>query len=119
MLAQLMTPTVIRTLTVPCKNGMHMRVAAQIVDCLRPFRSRVWLSTTHLSADARSILSLLHLGARHGATLTLTALGPDAEPAATAVTDLFREHPRVCTASAPSIPLLPPAPPSPPTRPSP
>ena len=89
-------PTVRRSVTVPCEHGVHLRVAAKIVERARPFQSRVWLSGPAVTADAKSILGLLNLGAVKGTTLVITAHGPDAETAAHAIAEFFTDHADPC-----------------------
>ena len=70
--------------------GLHARPAALIARCAAKFESAVSLTPPDGSpADAKSILSLLMLGAPCGSVLTLQAEGCDAEEAAAAVAGLF------------------------------
>ena len=92
--------TVSRTLSVSCIHGVHLRVAAQIVSLAREFQSAVSLSFGSTSADAKSILGLLRLGATQGSLLTMTARGPDAQQAADAIERLFGTTRTLCGSGA-------------------
>ncbi|MBE6368100.1 MAG: HPr family phosphocarrier protein [Lentisphaerae bacterium] len=70
--------------------GLHARPAALVAQCAGKFEAAVNLITAGGStADAKSILSLLMLGAPCGSVLTLQTDGCDAEEAAAAVAGLF------------------------------
>jgi phosphocarrier protein HPr len=71
--------------------GLHARAAAQLVRLAGSFQSRIVLRRvgTELSADARSILSLLTLSASIGSHLDIKVEGEDAEAALAAVSELF------------------------------
>ena len=70
-----------RTVTVEDRLGLHMRVAQQIVKAAQRFSSTLTIRRGAVLADARSILSVLVLGAVQGVTLDLHASGIDAEQA--------------------------------------
>ena len=70
-----------RTVTVENRLGLHMRVAQQIVQTTQRFHSTLTIRRGTILADARSILSVLMLGAVQGAVLDLNASGADAEAA--------------------------------------
>ena len=64
--------------------GLHARAAAQLVQLSTKFRSAIVLiraDDTKLEADARSILSILLLAARHGSRLQVRADGSDEDEA--------------------------------------
>lgn len=69
--------------------GLHARPAGEIVKTCRSFASRVRLVCGAKEADARSMLSLLSLGVKTGATVTVRAEGADEAVAATAVGQLL------------------------------
>ena len=91
--------TITQTLAVPCANGIHLRVAAQIVTAAKRFESTMWLTHADRSARARSILGLLELGATQGAPVLIGARGPDARQAVEAMVELFTSH--VCGSDRP------------------
>ena len=71
--------------------GLHARAAAQVVRLAGRFDSRIVLRRVEceVSADARSILSLLTLSASTGSRLDIKVEGEDAEAALAAVSELF------------------------------
>jgi phosphotransferase system HPr (HPr) family protein len=76
----------------PDDVALHARPAGQFVKTAMRFRSQIQVAAAGKEADAKSILSVLALGAKGGTLLTLTATGDDASSAlsalATCVADL-------------------------------
>lgn len=62
-------------------TGFHARPATNFVDLARRFQSDVRVRYGDRVADGKSLISLLQLGAEHGAAIRVSALGADA-PAA-------------------------------------
>lgn len=79
------------TVTVINPLGLHARAAARLVRLAGEFESRIVIKRTgsEVSADARSIFSLLTLSASMGSNLELNVEGRDAEEAFCAVSRLF------------------------------
>jgi phosphotransferase system HPr (HPr) family protein len=73
--------------------GLHARAAAQLVRLAGRYNSRIVIrrAESELSADARSILSLLTLSASAGSMLDVNVEGEDADQAILAVERLFEE----------------------------
>ena len=69
--------------------GLHMRVAQQIVFAAQRFQSTLTICKGSIIADAKSILSILMLGAVQGAVLDVHAYGQDAEAAIAEITHLI------------------------------
>ena len=70
--------------------GLHARPAALVAQCAARFESSVSLIPAGgEAADAKSILSLLMLGAPCGTVLTLEASGSDEAEAVQALSGLF------------------------------
>jgi phosphocarrier protein HPr len=65
--------------------ALHARPAGLFVRAAAGFRSRIVVTAGEKRADAKSILSVLSLGAEGGTTLVLRAEGDDAEPAIAAL----------------------------------
>jgi phosphotransferase system HPr (HPr) family protein len=82
-----------RTLLVKARLGLHARAAAKVVRVAQSFRSKVELRRidTSVSADAKSILSVLMLAASRGTELHATVEGVDEEAALNAIDKLFAE----------------------------
>jgi phosphotransferase system HPr (HPr) family protein len=63
------------------KAGLHLRPAATLAQALKPFQATVTISANSKSADARSAVRLMALGATQGAELLIQASGSDEAPA--------------------------------------
>jgi phosphotransferase system HPr (HPr) family protein len=74
--------------------GLHARAAAQLVRLANSFESEIILTRpdTRVSANAKSILSVLNLAAALGIDLQITADGTDESEAITAITLLFTNN---------------------------
>jgi phosphocarrier protein HPr len=82
-----------RKLLVKARLGLHARAAAKVVRVAQSFNSKMELRRvdTSVSADAKSILSVLMLAASRGTELHATAEGVDEEAALSAIDRLFDE----------------------------
>jgi phosphocarrier protein len=81
-------------LTVSNQLGLHARAAAQLVELASKFKSRVIVrrEDTGVSANAKSILSVLHLAAGYGVSIILTVDGVDEEEAIDRIVRLFADR---------------------------
>ncbi len=71
------------------RKGLHARAAAKMVKTAAGYDARVTVHHAGQSAGATSILSLLMLAAELGVEIDLTAEGPQAQQAITAVQELI------------------------------
>jgi phosphocarrier protein len=73
--------------------GLHARAAARLVRTASAFKSNVRLARADgsVTADAKSILSVLLLAAARGTELLVTVEGKDEAAALTAVCELFAQ----------------------------
>jgi phosphotransferase system HPr (HPr) family protein len=71
--------------------GLHARPARLLVQTAAQFRSRIQLRHGDKTANAKSILGVLTLGAVLGDTITLHAEGEDAEEALKVLVDLVKQ----------------------------
>jgi phosphotransferase system HPr (HPr) family protein len=71
--------------------GLHLRAASTLAQSLKPFDSVVTLTKGRQQANARSVTSLIMLGAGTGARLQVTAEGPDADDALATVKSIFEQ----------------------------
>ena len=78
-----------RTVTLGSKSGLHARPAAVFVQNAKGFRSQITLAKNDKKVNAKSILSVLSLGAEQGDSIVLTASGEDAESAITTLVPLL------------------------------
>ena len=67
--------------TLPDDVDLHARPAANFVRTAMRFSAHVSVATVSKEADAKSILSVLALGARRGTSIRLRAEGEDAAAA--------------------------------------
>lgn len=65
----------------PDDVDLHARPAANFVRTAMRFSAKVWVAAGERNADAKSLLSVLALGARRGTTIRLRAEGEDATAA--------------------------------------
>ena len=72
-----MPPSSESTATLPPGVDLHARPAAQFVRTALGFRAKVVVAAGEREADAKSLLSVLALGAKAGTTLRLRADGDD------------------------------------------
>lgn len=68
---------------------LHARPAGQVARIAATFSAAVAVATEMRSADARSVLAVMGLGAQAGETVTVTASGPDAAEAADAIAQVL------------------------------
>jgi len=82
-----------RTLLIKQRLGLHARAAAKLVRVASAFQSHVQLRRLEgdVTADAKSILSVLMLAAGRGTELQASAEGVDEEAAMDAIERLFAE----------------------------
>lgn len=69
--------------------GLHARPAALVVERAKALQSEVTIATNGKTANAKSILSVLALGATTGNKATVTAVGVDAEEAIAQVVEIM------------------------------
>lgn len=69
------------TITLVNKVGLHARPAGAMVRVAKQFQSDVKVLYKDKEANAKSILSILSLGAEGGAEIVIDATGEDAERA--------------------------------------
>lgn len=79
-----------REVTIKNKYGLHARPAMQLVEKANAFSSKIEVATDSLTVDAKSIMSVMRLGASAGTTLRIIADGDDAQPAVDAIVDLVK-----------------------------
>jgi phosphocarrier protein HPr len=82
-----------RTLLVKARLGLHARAAAKVVRVAQDFISKMELRRIDngVTADAKSILSVLMLAASRGTELHVIVEGIDEEAALSAIDSLFAD----------------------------
>ena len=74
------------------RTRLHARPAAKLAQTAQQFDSAITISMGSQQVDAKSILDILTLAARHGANLELRATGGDASQALDALADMFKNR---------------------------
>ncbi|PPK64227.1 dihydroxyacetone kinase phosphoryl donor subunit DhaM [Actinokineospora auranticolor] len=78
------------TLLLTNETGLHARPASQVVQAIAGLDAQVTVRFGDRSADGRSVLALMGLGAAAGDRITVGATGPDAREALTRLENLVR-----------------------------
>jgi phosphocarrier protein HPr len=76
--------------TLQDEAGLHARPAAQFVKMANSFSSTITVQAGEKTANAKSIMKVLQLGARKGTTITISAEGADEAEAVAALSALAR-----------------------------
>lgn len=79
-----------KRITITNKYGLHARACAKLVNMARRFQSKIELLREKTSADCKSIMALMTLGAKKGTIFNLVITGQDEEEAMTAIVGLIR-----------------------------
>ena len=70
------------------KRGLHARASAKFVQMVERFNAEVWVTRGGETVGGTSIMGLMMLSAGPGTSIVVSAAGPEAEAAITAITDL-------------------------------
>ncbi len=68
--------------------GLHARPAAQLVKLASKYTSEVTINRDGMPINAKSIMGVMMLAAEQGATVSISAVGADAEDAVNALAAL-------------------------------
>ena len=79
-----------KEIVVRCESGLHNRQATYFVQKANEFECSIWLESNNRKMNAKSLLGIMSLGIVTGATVTLSAVGPDAEAAVNALETLLQ-----------------------------
>lgn len=71
----------IRELRIVNRKGLHARATAKFVQCAELFEAAIQVTRCGETVGGTSIMGILTLGAGIGTTITVTAVGPDAQAA--------------------------------------
>jgi phosphocarrier protein HPr len=74
------------------KVGLHARPASVFVQAAAKFASNITVQCEDRTANAKSILTVLTLGAHKGTEITIAADGDDAEEAVNALVELVENN---------------------------
>ena len=79
-------------LTISCENGLHLRVAAEVVKSVNKHGSKVCVLCKGCpNANACSILELIRLGAGKGTEIQITADGDDEDAVLNSLMEIFSD----------------------------
>ena len=79
-----------KEVVVNCESGLHNRQATYFVQKANEYSCSIWLESENRKMNAKSLLGIMSLGIVTGATVTLSAVGPDAEDAINALEALLQ-----------------------------
>jgi phosphocarrier protein len=77
-----------RELPIINKRGLHARASAKFVQMVERFNAEVWVSKGNETVGGTSIMGLMMLSAGPGTSILVSAIGPEAQAAIDAITDL-------------------------------
>lgn len=77
-----------KKLTIQNHTGLHTRPASQFVKTANQFKSEITIQKGDASANGKSIISIIALGASKGSEIRLRAEGPDEKEAIEALSEL-------------------------------
>ena len=75
---------------VRCESGLHNKQATYFVQKANEFDSSIWVESANRKMNAKSLLGIMSLGIVTGATVTISAMGADAEEAVNALEALLQ-----------------------------
>lgn len=79
-----------KEVVVRCESGLHNRQATYFVQKANEYTCSIWVESESRKMNAKSLLGIMSLGIITGATVTLSAVGPDAEDAINALEALLQ-----------------------------
>ncbi len=79
-----------KEIVVRCESGLHNRQATYFVQKANEFECSVWIESDNRKMNAKSLLGIMSLSIGTGAVVTVSAMGPDAENAVTALEALLQ-----------------------------
>ena len=79
-----------KEIIVRCESGLHNKQVTYFVQKANEFKSSIWLESDDRKMNAKSLLGIMSLGVVTGASVTLSAEGPDEEEAVNALETLLQ-----------------------------
>ncbi len=79
-----------RELHIINKRGLHARASAKFVQMVEKFNAEVWVTRGSETVGGTSIMGLMMLAAGPGTTVTVSAIGPEAQAAVDAIASAGR-----------------------------
>lgn len=81
-------PALVREIDIVNERGLHARASAKFVKCAEAFDADIAVTRDGQTVPGTSIMGLMMLAAAQGTSITVTATGPEAEPALKALAAL-------------------------------
>ena len=78
----------VREMRIVNRKGLHARATAKFVQCVERFSAKIRVTRCGETVGGDSIMGILTLGAGLGSTISVAALGDDAEAAIEAIAAL-------------------------------
>ena len=78
-----------KKIVIRAPHGLHLRVAAKIVEANKDSKAKIIFTKDGQTADASSILELLLLGAGENSTIQVTVEGDDEHQAIQSVSEIL------------------------------
>lgn len=79
-----------KEVVVRCESGLHNKQATYFVQKANEFECSIWVESGTRKMNAKSLLGIMSLGVVTGTTVTLSAMGTDAEAAVNALEVLLQ-----------------------------
>jgi phosphocarrier protein len=79
-----------KEVVVRCESGLHNKQATYFVQKANEFDCSIWVESGSRKMNAKSLLGIMSLGIVTGTTVTLSAMGTDAEEAVKALEVLLQ-----------------------------
>ena len=80
-----------RELLIINKRGLHARASAKFVQMVEKFSAEVWVTRGSETVGGTSIMGLMMLAAGPGTSVTVSAIGPEAQAAVDAIAALVAD----------------------------
>jgi phosphocarrier protein len=80
-----------RELVIINKRGLHARASAKFVQLVEKFTAEVWVTRGGETVGGTSIMGLMMLAAGPGTTVTVSAIGPEAQQVVDAIAALVAD----------------------------
>ena len=79
-----------KEVVVRCESGLHNKQATYFVQKANEYACNIWLESSNRKMNAKSLLGIMSMGIITGTTVTLSAVGTDAEAAVNALEALLQ-----------------------------
>ena len=79
-----------KEVVVRCESGLHNKQATYFVQKANEYECNIWLESSNRKMNAKSLLGIMSMGIITGTTVTLSAMGSDAEAAVNALETLLQ-----------------------------